>query len=135
MNPKMSHLSMDVFAWLSNVTSSIFIIFLTKWVMSVYKFTFATTICGLHFLSCAAAIRSASSLGFISHVSIPFKHVLLFSAIGSLSIASANLRYNCLLPDLTRMLFEIMLPMRRPHAVKAWGRIPAVAGCMAFPHV
>ncbi len=82
----------DVAAWFGNVVSSIMIIFLTKWVMSVYKFSFATTICGLHFLSCAASIRSASALGFINHVSIPFKHVLLFSIIGSMSIASANLR-------------------------------------------
>lgn len=85
------HLPQDVFAWFSNVITSILIIFLTKWVMSVYNFKFATTICGLHFLSCAAAIRSASTLGFVEHVPIPFKHVLTFSVIGSISIASANL--------------------------------------------
>jgi solute carrier family 35 protein E3 len=82
---------MDSFAWLSNVLSSILIILLTKWLMTVHHFPFATTVCGLHFLSCAIAIRSASAFGFIDHVPIPWSQVLLFSSIGSVSIASANL--------------------------------------------
>ncbi len=61
-------------------------------VMSVYDFTFATTICGLHFLSCAIAMRTSSALGFTTHETIPFKHVLLFSIIGSMALATANLR-------------------------------------------
>lgn len=123
---------MDVFAWLSNVLSSILIIFLTKLVMAVYGFKvchqnriacnqwprgffvpllcfhgiamctnmslphcapmqFATTICGMHFMSCAIAIRASSTLGYTEHVPIPLFDALLFSVIGSVSISSANL--------------------------------------------
>ncbi|KAG1652610.1 hypothetical protein FOA52_008351 [Chlamydomonas sp. UWO 241] len=82
---------MDLFAWGGNVLSSICIIFLTKLVMANYGFMFATTICGLHFLSCAIAIRTSSALGYTEHVAIPFRDVLVFSLIGAVSIASANL--------------------------------------------
>ena len=84
--------TMDMIAWSSNVIFSICIIFVTKTLMGYpYNFSFATFICGLHFLSCALFIRTLSLLGFIEHVPIPFKFILLFSAIGSVSIASANL--------------------------------------------
>ena len=84
--------TMDVIAWSSNVIFSICIIFVTKTLMgSPYNFSFATFICGLHFIACALFIRTLSFFGFIEHVPIPFKFILLFSAIGSVSIASANL--------------------------------------------
>ena len=83
---------MDVIAWSSNVLFSIAIIFVTKILMSPpYNFAFATFICGLHFIACAIFIRTLSFFEVIDHVAIPFKYVFLFSVIGSVSIASANL--------------------------------------------
>lgn len=85
-------MSMDVIAWSSNVVFSIAIIFSTKMLMSPpYNFAFATCICGLHFIACAIFIRTLSFFEVIQHVPIPFKFILLFSFIGSISIASANL--------------------------------------------
>ena len=46
----------------------------------------------MHFLSCAAAIQGASSLKFIEQAPVvPMRDVLMFSVIGSISIATANL--------------------------------------------
>ncbi|MEW5307165.1 MAG: hypothetical protein WDW38_002233 [Sanguina aurantia] len=84
-------LVIDVSAWLSNVVTSVLIIFMNKLIMSVYKFVFATTICGLHFVSCSLAIWAAQGLGLTTHVAIPFKDALIFSLVGSVSIAAANL--------------------------------------------
>eukprot|EP00798_Chlamydomonas_sp_ICE-L_P006665 gene6665-3330_t len=71
-------LAINAGVWLGNVVTSVAIIFLTK-------------CAGLHFLSCAFAIWSAKVGGFIEPPpSIPFKYKLLFSIVGSISIASAN---------------------------------------------
>lgn len=89
---KLKGSSMDAIAWLSNVIFSIAIIFVTKTLMGPpYNFYFATVICGLHFIACAIFIRTLCFFGYIEHIAIPFKFILLFAAIGSVSIASANL--------------------------------------------
>ncbi len=36
--PEGSNLFLDVFAWFSNVVTSILIIFLTKWLLTTYQF-------------------------------------------------------------------------------------------------
>ncbi|KAG2495895.1 hypothetical protein HYH03_006133 [Edaphochlamys debaryana] len=84
-------LLVNVFAWLSNVTTSVIIIFVTKALMSVYRFTFATTVSGLHFVVCAWAAWGLERAGLSEPADMPLRGTLLFAGVGALSIGCANL--------------------------------------------
>eukprot|EP01023_Acetabularia_acetabulum_P047283 TRINITY_DN4976_c0_g3_i2.p1 TRINITY_DN4976_c0_g3~~TRINITY_DN4976_c0_g3_i2.p1 ORF type:complete len:347 (-),score=38.71 TRINITY_DN4976_c0_g3_i2:113-1153(-) len=84
---------MDVSAFFLNISSSVFIVFVNKILMGKagYAFTFATTLCAFHFLSCWMSINAAQSLGWAKKVSIPLNDALMFSVLADLSIASLNM--------------------------------------------
>lgn len=84
-------LVVDVAAWTSNVVASVVTIFVIKALLSVYRFTFATTTSGLHFVVCAWAVWAAEKLGYTSTGDMPIKDVMLFAFVGAMSIGTANL--------------------------------------------
>ncbi|KAF8068203.1 URGT3 [Scenedesmus sp. PABB004] len=78
----------------ANVGTSVLIVFANKLVMderSGHGFTFATTLCALHFLACAAAVWAAQAAGLAARASIPARDALRFAAVASVSVASLNL--------------------------------------------
>lgn len=84
-------LVVDVFAWLLNVTSSVMIIFVNKALMTGYRFTFATTMTGLHFMSCWLSVYAAQRLGFSEAGVMPTRDALIFSVVGSIAVGTANI--------------------------------------------
>eukprot|EP01026_Neomeris_dumetosa_P055514 TRINITY_DN5051_c0_g1_i1.p1 TRINITY_DN5051_c0_g1~~TRINITY_DN5051_c0_g1_i1.p1 ORF type:complete len:368 (-),score=15.43 TRINITY_DN5051_c0_g1_i1:812-1819(-) len=84
---------MDVFSFCLNISSSVLIVFVNKILMGSagYAFTFATTLCAFHFLSCWMSISAAQTLGFAKKASIPLLDAIMFSFVADLSIASLNL--------------------------------------------
>eukprot|EP01025_Chloroclados_australasicus_P018712 TRINITY_DN1993_c0_g2_i3.p1 TRINITY_DN1993_c0_g2~~TRINITY_DN1993_c0_g2_i3.p1 ORF type:complete len:401 (+),score=31.88 TRINITY_DN1993_c0_g2_i3:182-1204(+) len=84
---------MDVFSFVLNISSSVFIVFVNKILMGSkgYAFTFATTLCAFHFLSCWASIYTAQAVGWAKKVSIPLRDAILFSFVADVSIATLNM--------------------------------------------
>ncbi|KAF6252616.1 triose-phosphate transporter family-domain-containing protein [Scenedesmus sp. NREL 46B-D3] len=84
----------NTFAWTLNVSTSVLIVFANKVLLSAnggHGFTFATTLCALHFVACAGSIWVAQNLGFAAKARIPVKDALKFAVVASISIASLNL--------------------------------------------
>lgn len=84
----------DVVAWFLNVSSSVVIVFANKKLLdatSGHGFVFATTLCALHFLACAASIWVVQALGLADRAPLPRGEVLLFALVANTSIASLNL--------------------------------------------
>lgn len=88
-----SKLLMDSFAWLLNVSTSVLIVFVNKLLMhkNGYGFSFATTLCAFHFLSCAFGIWVARVINKTAAVKVPLRDIAWFAVIGSFSIGSANI--------------------------------------------
>ncbi|KAK9806341.1 hypothetical protein WJX72_010712 [[Myrmecia] bisecta] len=86
-------LVLDGAAWLGNVLSSVFIIFVNKVLMQKtgYGFKYATTLCALHYLVCSIAIWATQAFGGAKKVSLPPKDLLLFTATANMSIVTLNL--------------------------------------------
>jgi solute carrier family 35, member E3 len=83
----------DAAAFVSNVATSVLIVFVNKVLMDPrkgYGFVFATTLCAFHFLSAAAAVSAAQAAGLASRGRMPFRDALGFAVIASVSIASLN---------------------------------------------
>mmetsp|Transcript_2902 Transcript_2902/g.8175 ORF Transcript_2902/g.8175 Transcript_2902/m.8175 type:complete len:332 (-) Transcript_2902:1264-2259(-) len=80
-----------------NVLSSVAIIFVNKKLMSPtgYGFGFATTLCAMHFATCAVVVRCATAFGLYKlpekPPTVPFIELLVFVAMASASIASLNI--------------------------------------------
>uniref|UniRef100_A0A061RYX6 Sugar phosphate transporter domain-containing protein n=1 Tax=Tetraselmis sp. GSL018 TaxID=582737 RepID=A0A061RYX6_9CHLO len=87
----------DTAAFALNVISSVAIIFVNKELMgaSGYGFKFATTLCALHFATCAAGVRLGALLGLSQPSSkphnLPPTQLALFVIMASCSIASLNI--------------------------------------------
>lgn len=84
-------LVIDVAAWLLNVSTSVVIIMLTKILMTVYHFKFASTVSGLHFLSCGVSLKISEALGITEPGSVPLRDAVVFSLVASISIGAANI--------------------------------------------
>eukprot|EP01025_Chloroclados_australasicus_P018707 TRINITY_DN1993_c0_g1_i1.p1 TRINITY_DN1993_c0_g1~~TRINITY_DN1993_c0_g1_i1.p1 ORF type:complete len:380 (+),score=18.70 TRINITY_DN1993_c0_g1_i1:133-1140(+) len=84
---------MDVMSFCLNISSSVLIVFVNKVLMgkSGYAFTFASTLCAFHFLSCWMSISTAQRLGWAKRVNIPVFDAVMFSFVANVSIASLNL--------------------------------------------
>ncbi|WIA31128.1 hypothetical protein OEZ86_001149 [Tetradesmus obliquus] len=86
--------SSNAFAWGLNVSTSVLIVFANKVLLSTnggHGFTFATTLCALHFLASAASIWAAQAMGLAGQARIPTKDALKFAVMANMSIASLNL--------------------------------------------
>lgn len=84
----------DVLAWFFNVTTSVVIVFVNKLLMdgkTGHKFTYATTLSALHFLTSAASIWAAQMITGAQRPKLPWADNLYYSVIANLSIASLNL--------------------------------------------
>ncbi len=89
----------DCLAWATNVISSVLIVFVNKFLMSSagFAFSYATTLCAFHFLSCAltlAANRLAhgeQAAGSAAQPKAPFREILVFAVVGGVSVSSANI--------------------------------------------
>lgn len=84
----------DVFAWFLNVFTSVLIVFVNKKLMDPkhgYGFVFATSLCSLHFLSCALSLRTAQAFGIGSKAVMPRKDAWQFALVAGVSIATLNL--------------------------------------------
>lgn len=70
-----SQLFMNIFAWFSNVSTSVLIVFVNKLLMKAtgYGFHFATTLTALHFLVCTIAIWMVQALGYLKPATMPGK--------------------------------------------------------------
>ncbi|MEW5316716.1 MAG: hypothetical protein WDW38_008068 [Sanguina aurantia] len=89
-----SRMASDLFAWFLNVSTSVLIVFVNKVLMDNswgYRFTFATTLCSLHFICCAIFVHAAQALGLGTPAKLPWKETMIFSVVASVSIASLNL--------------------------------------------
>ncbi|PNW87474.1 hypothetical protein CHLRE_02g144300v5 [Chlamydomonas reinhardtii] len=84
-------LLVNVFAWTANVSTSVVTIFVIKALMSVYRFKYATTVSGLHFVCCAWAVWGLERAGIAEQADMPLRSSLLFACVGALSIGTANL--------------------------------------------
>ncbi|KAG2437181.1 hypothetical protein HXX76_005845 [Chlamydomonas incerta] len=84
-------LLVNVFAWTANVSTSVVTIFVIKALMSVYRFKYATTVSGLHFVCCAWAVWGLERAGIAEQADMPLRSSLLFATVGALSIGTANL--------------------------------------------
>uniref|UniRef100_A0A7S0UWP6 Sugar phosphate transporter domain-containing protein n=1 Tax=Polytomella parva TaxID=51329 RepID=A0A7S0UWP6_9CHLO len=85
---------MDVVAWFMNVTTSVLIVFVNKILMDTnygYKFSFACTLCALHFLTSGVFVKGMEAFGYSKKATLPLKDKLVFSVVASLSITSLNL--------------------------------------------
>uniref|UniRef100_A0A7S0WV11 Sugar phosphate transporter domain-containing protein n=1 Tax=Chlamydomonas leiostraca TaxID=1034604 RepID=A0A7S0WV11_9CHLO len=81
----------DALLWVSNIVSSVLIIFMTKLLMQSYRFLYSTTISGCHFLSCSLALWGAGMAGFTEPgPPVPAKHSVAYALVGAVSIATAN---------------------------------------------
>eukprot|EP01026_Neomeris_dumetosa_P028628 TRINITY_DN2320_c0_g1_i7.p3 TRINITY_DN2320_c0_g1~~TRINITY_DN2320_c0_g1_i7.p3 ORF type:complete len:345 (+),score=20.86 TRINITY_DN2320_c0_g1_i7:49-1083(+) len=85
--------TLDVFSFCLNISSSVLIVFVNKVLMGAkgYGFSFASTLCAFHFLSCWMSISAAQYLGVAKRVYIPIYDALMFSLVADVSIASLNL--------------------------------------------
>lgn len=88
-----SQLLMNVFAWFSNVSTSVLIVFVNKMLMKAtgYGFHFATTLTALHFLVCTVAIWIVQVLGYLKPATMPGKDLVLFTVVADISILTLNL--------------------------------------------
>lgn len=90
---------MDCLAWAMNVFSSVLIVFVNKFLMSSagFAFSYATTLCAFHFLSCALAMAasrlfySGKAQGSADDLKAPFGEILVFAVVGGVSVSSANI--------------------------------------------
>jgi len=83
----------DAGAFAFNVVTSVLIVFVNKVLMDPrkgYGFTFATTLCALHFLAAAGAVAAAQAAGLASRGRMPLRDAVGFAVIASVSIASLN---------------------------------------------
>ncbi|GLC65327.1 hypothetical protein PLESTF_000280800 [Pleodorina starrii] len=83
--------SLNVFVWTANVSTSVIIIFVIKSLMSVYRFKYATTVSGLHFVCCAWAVWGLERAGVTQAADMPLRETLMFALVGALSVGFANL--------------------------------------------
>lgn len=87
MVPEDSKLPWDSFAFFLNVTTSVLIVFINKVLMDStvgYGFTFATTLCALHFLASAAYVLTMECLEFSTPARMPWR------GAGSPQLSSAS---------------------------------------------
>ncbi|GIL81247.1 hypothetical protein Vretimale_1165 [Volvox reticuliferus] len=84
-------LVLNVFVWTANVSTSVVIIFVIKSLMSVYRFKYATTVSGLHFVCCAWAVWGLEKAGMIEPADMPLRTSLMFALVGAMSVGFANL--------------------------------------------
>lgn len=83
----------DLTAWLTNVATSVCIIFVNKLLMGSqgYVFNFAVTLSGLHYLAAALLMQTYKCSGLMTATGVmPWKDRLIFTAVSSLSIVSLN---------------------------------------------
>ncbi|GLI61109.1 hypothetical protein VaNZ11_003360, partial [Volvox africanus] len=84
-------LVLNVGVWTANVSTSVIIIFVIKSLMSVYRFQYATTVSGLHFVCCAWAVWGLEKAGMIEPADMPLRTSLMFAVVGAMSVGFANL--------------------------------------------
>lgn len=84
----------DALKWLSNIVSSVSIVLVNKQLMGPEGFMYATTLCGMHFLStvmircflCQTPLKE----GVVTRDELPRAKLLAFVGVASTSIVSAN---------------------------------------------
>eukprot|EP00884_Botryococcus_braunii_P023126 jgi/Botrbrau1/9498/Bobra.0252s0113.1 len=83
----------DVAAYVGNISSSVFIIFVNKRLMGRkgFGFEYATTLCALHYFACTAAMGLIQPRSKIApRRRIPLSDLMLFTLVADLSIISLN---------------------------------------------
>lgn len=83
----------DLAAWLTNVATSVCIIFVNKLLMGSqgYVFNFAVTLSGLHYLAAALLMQTYKCSGLMTANGVmPWRDRLIFTAVSSMSIVSLN---------------------------------------------
>lgn len=83
----------DLTAWITNVGTSVLIIFVNKLLMGDrgYGFNFAVTLSGLHYLAAALLTQGYTWTGLMTPKGVmPWRDRLLYTAVASVSIVSLN---------------------------------------------
>lgn len=66
--------AIDAIVWTSNVLTSVFIVFVNKFLMDPkrgYGYVFATTLCSFHFFASGLAVRITEMLGYSAPAKLP----------------------------------------------------------------
>ncbi|KAJ7554281.1 hypothetical protein O6H91_06G133300 [Diphasiastrum complanatum] len=82
--------TLDVGAWLFNVTTSVGIIMVNKQLMAVYGFSFATTLTGLHFAMTTFMTLVLRCMGYIQPSHLPPLDLAKFALSANFSIVGMN---------------------------------------------
>lgn len=82
--------SLDVAAWIFNVSTSVGIIMVNKQLMAVHGFSFATTLTGLHFGMTTLMTLVLRWLGYIQKTRLPAFEVAKFALCANISIVGMN---------------------------------------------
>ncbi|KAJ7529820.1 hypothetical protein O6H91_15G067700 [Diphasiastrum complanatum] len=82
--------TLDVGAWLFNVSTSVGIIMVNKQLMAAYGFSFATTLTGLHFAMTTFMTLALRCMGYIQPSHLPPFDLAKFAIFANFSIVGMN---------------------------------------------
>lgn len=82
--------TLDVAAWMFNVSTSVGIIMVNKQLMAVHGFCFATTLTGLHFGMTTLMTFALRWSGYIQHSNLPPLELAKFALFANFSIVGMN---------------------------------------------
>ncbi|XP_064970669.1 UDP-rhamnose/UDP-galactose transporter 5-like isoform X2 [Musa acuminata AAA Group] len=82
--------ALDVTAWMFNVVTSVGIIMVNKALMAMHRFSFATTLTGLHFAMTTIMTLLFKWLGYIQPSHLPLSNLIKFVLFANLSIVGMN---------------------------------------------
>mmetsp|Transcript_21135 Transcript_21135/g.53726 ORF Transcript_21135/g.53726 Transcript_21135/m.53726 type:complete len:329 (+) Transcript_21135:386-1372(+) len=83
-----------VTAWMSNVATSVVIVFVNKMLMDSeigYGFAYATSLSAFHYFASASFAKCLEVTGYSEPVKLPLADIVSFSAVASVSVASLNI--------------------------------------------
>ncbi|WOL14694.1 UDP-galactose transporter 2 [Canna indica] len=83
--------ALDVAAWMFNIVTSVGIIMVNKALMATHRFTFATTLTGMHFAMTTLLTLVFRWLGYIQPSHLPLSNLIKFVLFANLSIVGMNI--------------------------------------------